>query len=250
MKSISKSLFDVRKVFRPSVQRQTAALDPVVRGALAQDVQDEMDDEDLNEVEQQLQTARKALAVAEEKERFIGVRVRHYKLELQERAKELEQQLIPGLQKADESDEEEADEEQHVIEHSRRQQQWERDQQALDQVIQAYKTILADCETIRRQIRQLERKRQQVLVLRGQCEEFLVAVSSENVREEEGPETELASLVIDSSLLEEGRRLNNDTSAAEGETNGTKSQNESASLLEAVNEDSLEPESDIEDKKD
>lgn len=194
------SLLD-RIIIRPSLKRRTHKLDPLVRSALAIDLADRLPLDDLTEIEQELQQAKAALTTASEKEVFLGQRCRHYRKVLDERAQALKDEQIANRDD-DNSDNNDDDAESSSPPDSsdleQRLEAWERDEDALQKIVETHKEILVQCETMRRTIDRLERKRVQIFKMQNECQEFLEAAHESTVV----PETELSRLT---TRLEEGR---------------------------------------------
>ncbi|KAL7576874.1 hypothetical protein ACA910_006640 [Epithemia clementina (nom. ined.)] len=211
MKSIRNIATAVRKqFFRRSVEQQTRTLDPAVRSALAQDIAEDENDlaTELQQIENDLEQAKEALAKAEERETFLGQRSRQYRVALDERARTLrqeqkaleqerQQRLVDNQEDQDEEgggdqdndndknnnndnnddDEEKAAWRERWIDLEQRTAHWERDEDALTSVIQTHKTILAECERMRRKIKELESKREHCRSMATDVGDFLTAAA-------------------------------------------------------------------------
>lgn len=183
-----------QRVFRKSVKQQTKELDPAVRKALADDIVNDYEDHDLEhqiqQIEKELQDAKQALKETEQKETFLGQRSRQYRLALDDRARSLalEQREIHELvkQQREQQNNNTDDEENNNNQTQQRQdkldelmEHWERDETALLKVVETHKGILATCETMRRQIQELERKQMECRTMAGENQDFLeTAVAS------------------------------------------------------------------------
>lgn len=204
-------------VFRRSVSRQTAGMDPDKRAALVDQVAVNLSDredgeaallESLREVEGELQEAEILLATSQEKEQFLGVRARRYRKALDAQAEELRQERNKlrkrrGTVKDADTDVDTADVDVETAEEldlERRMEKWEKDEDALQQIVATHKSILVNCETIRRTIRGLKEKREQVSAQADECQEFLMAaaeaeeahLSGTQAAEEEEEESRIA----------------------------------------------------------
>ena len=191
MKRIRKMAGATRnRLWRRSVQHETQRLDPAVRAALVDDVATATQPNDgghtslpqqLQALEDEMEQARAALRAAEEKERFLGQRSRHYRKVLDARAQQLkeEQQQWQQQQQQNHDDDNDNDDEnptqaalqQHL-------EQWERDEDALQSVMQTHQQILADCEIMRWKLRDLETKRQACRAMLDDCHDFLDAAAA------------------------------------------------------------------------
>eukprot|EP00522_Entomoneis_paludosa_P000831 CAMPEP_0172470152 /NCGR_PEP_ID=MMETSP1065-20121228/65587_1 /TAXON_ID=265537 /ORGANISM="Amphiprora paludosa, Strain CCMP125" /LENGTH=239 /DNA_ID=CAMNT_0013228003 /DNA_START=37 /DNA_END=756 /DNA_ORIENTATION=+ len=187
-----------KRVFRRTVRQQTQQLDPVVRNALADDMaQDETDLEmDLTQIEAELEQAQKTLVEFQKKETFLGQRSRQYRLALDDRARQLATEQA-ALRDNDQELDVEA-----TADLERRMEQWERDEDALTQITETHKEILAHVETMRRRIVELEHKRQACRTMAHENQDFLQAVQDHDHNEDdldqaELAETELSQFVAD-----------------------------------------------------
>ncbi|GKZ01493.1 hypothetical protein MPSEU_001099900 [Mayamaea pseudoterrestris] len=147
-------------------------LEPSVRSAVAaSELSTELSSSaaEVAEIDSDIQTAKADLVKAEEKERFVGLRIYKYQNDLHERRRILDEH-VPGLQAADETedllDEEnpddgtnERDEARAAATHARLLDKWEQDSRALEKVVKSHQTILMHCEEIRRKLKDLESKR-------------------------------------------------------------------------------------------
>ena len=193
MKRIRKMAGATRnRLWRRSVQHETQRLDPAVRAALVDDVATATQPNDgghtslpqqLQALEDEMEQARAALRAAEEKERFLGQRSRHYRKALDARAQQLkeEQQQWQQQQQQQQNhnvDDNDDDENPTQAALEQRLEQWERDEDALQSVMQSHKQILADCETMRWKLRDLETKRQACRAMLDDCHDFLDAAAA------------------------------------------------------------------------
>lgn len=155
------------------------------------------------DIEAQLQHHKKLLQEQKDKESFLGMRAHKYRKALDDRAmllREEERKLskiehrrkfgTPEVEEvvddcdghlerkeSEDRDIEEMTEEE--IKATRadlelRTKNWERDEDALQGIIAIHRQILIHCEEIRRNIRTLERKRDEVASMRGEVEAFLM----------------------------------------------------------------------------
>ena len=214
-------------------------MDPVVRTALAEDLaeDDTRLEAELEQVEHELEQAKRTLEQAQEKETFLGQRSRQYRVALDERARQLrneqaeldralqqqQQQHDNDNENGDDNDEEHAQLRERSIELEQRTAQWERDETALASVIQTHKSILADCERMRRKIHELEDKRRRCRSMAVEVDDFLTTAATTTTTTTVGPtpedddnddnndarpttETELCHLVSTTSLASASTR--------------------------------------------
>jgi hypothetical protein len=189
------------RVFRRSVSRQTAGMDPGKRAALVDQVAVDFapagrggDEaallETVREIEGELQEAEKLLATSQEKEQFLGVRARRYRKALDAQAEELRQERnklgkrrgtsseTDGTGTVNDTDTADVDvETAEELDLERRMEKWEKDEDALQKIVATHKDILVYCETIRRTIRELKAKREKVAAQADECQEFLMAAA-------------------------------------------------------------------------
>ena len=197
------------RVFRRSVSRQTAGMDPDKRAALVDQVAVDLSPgaggdgteaallESMREIDGELVEAEQLLATSQEKEQFLGVRARRYRKALDAQAEELRQErnrlgkrrgtgplndTDAGSGTADlnvetvedlDVDVETAEE----LDLEGRMEKWEKDEDALQNIVATHKSILVYCETIRRTIRGLKEKREKVAAQADECQEFLMAAA-------------------------------------------------------------------------
>jgi hypothetical protein len=200
MKSFHNMASVVRnRVFRTSVSRQAAGMDPEKRAALVDQVGTDLslgrDDallESLREIEGELAEAEHLLLTSQGKEQFLGVRVRKYRKALDDQAEQLRRErnqlkkrdpetaatdggATDGVGDVDTADMDEETAEERELE--RRMEKWEKDEDALQKIVATHKDILVYCETIRRKIRELKAKREEVSSKAQECQEFLLAAA-------------------------------------------------------------------------
>ena len=139
-----------------TVASKTSRMDPVVRSALAQTIENDAVEcrDELHDLDDELCQARSALQSAIEKEQFLSVRCHKYCKALDVRARILKEEVEETLDKA-------------------RMEQWERDQDNLDKINGILKEILTEMEEMRRKIRELERKKAKLTKMNEQCQEFM-----------------------------------------------------------------------------
>jgi hypothetical protein len=138
--------------------------------AVAQELSEglESDEAEIAEIDREIDKARQDLASAEEKERFLGVRIYKYRSELHDRQLAM-MERVPELQKAedeedllDEENQEEDWEARLAADRQRLCEKWERDNNALETVVERHRDILMHCEIIRRTLKELESKRKAI----------------------------------------------------------------------------------------
>jgi hypothetical protein len=155
-------------------------MDPAVRVALTEDMTPTTADlqRELAQIETEIDTARQSLRQAEQKEIFLGQRSRQYRLAQDRKAQALkdEQIRLDALPDDEAGDEEVPDR----AEWNRRMEQWERDEDALNGIIETHKQILAHCETMRWKLKELEAKRKACRSMISECTDFIEA--AEGVR--------------------------------------------------------------------
>jgi hypothetical protein len=198
------------RVFRRSVSRQTAGMDPDKRAALVDQVAVDLSPgvggdnneaallESLQEIDGELLEAAQLLATSQEKEQFLGVRARRYRKALDAQAEELRQERnrlgkrrgTGPVNDTDAGTPDNADVNVETVEDldvdvetaeeldlERRMKKWEKDEDALQKIVATHKSILVYCETIRRTIRGLKEKREKVAAQADECQEFLMAAA-------------------------------------------------------------------------
>jgi hypothetical protein len=234
-----------QRVLRSSIRKTSERMDPTVRAALARDVAEQVEQGEVNEeleaIEQDIETAKQLLQQSEAKETFLGQRCAQYRKALDERARLLrqehddlndarkKQQLLQEssnsaaavvVAAAEATDHEEGNTTCDISNNNndailqeqdedltRRLEKWEKDEDALVAIVETHKQILANCEEIRRKIKELERKRAECCAMAGECRDFLdtaakAAAKNNNVATEEVVVEQEASSVS-ASLLEE-----------------------------------------------
>lgn len=199
------------RIFRRShysVSRRTVArMDPAVRHALAGDVSDEVHgtNDDWRALEQELADAQKQLRDSEAREQFLGMRIYKYQQRLNDQALLLKDEQAKLRAREDERtteqptgnnendndhDPEEGGvgggkchvENQEILERDRaawdrRMVKWEEESDLLLSIQETHKAILVDCENMRRQIRNLEKRRVQFKSMRQECASFVAKAS-------------------------------------------------------------------------
>lgn len=139
-------------------------MDPLVRTALAEAVDEDTaaNRSDWEQVSHELLHATAALESSVEKEKFIHCRYKHYERVLEEKSRALcnEQCQLKG-------DEEAAP----VLQ--QRQEQLEKDKISLKAVKESHRSIIIQCEKMRRKVRDLEKKMGCVSRLHQQCQSFV-----------------------------------------------------------------------------
>lgn len=214
------SLAILRKTFRHSVRRQTRRLDPVARAALADEIALEDNDlrTEMEQIEAELEQAKRTLLEFVRKETFLGQRSRQYRLTLDDRARELSEKQRELRRRSDGNDD--TDLEDDSLHQRQRQlddllEKWERDQDALDNILKIQKEILVNCEGMRRHIKELEQKQKACRLLTNEHQEFLDEAEAsvqdtENITRSEnmgeGTATEMANLNTDSNSVDEQDR--------------------------------------------
>ena len=168
-------------------------------------------DSAISQIDEALVVSRVKLEELERSEQFVGVRCRRYRLALEDRAAELDR-LSRAAAAAEIGDEDaapnneedtSADAEQQDVEggvdsaaqHPRTtavpmsnppksaqelaemQEKQAKDEEALDKVIGTHRNMLADVETMRRKILDLEGKREDILAGRDMARDFLIAAA-------------------------------------------------------------------------
>ena len=238
-----------KRVFRRSVRQQTQKLDPVVRRALEEEIAPEETTlaTELEQVEAELAQAQEALASAESKEVFLGQRSRQYRLAQDEKARRLKEETKALQQLEEEAVADMAnDDEEHggIAERRARleeqMEKWERDEDALQTVIETHRHILADCESMRRTIKELEKKQKDCRGMMGETHDFLEEAQQTNsiLNEDDSPgiETEMQRLSLANNEEEEAPEVA--TAGAGGEEESSKrdeaNEDEKESILNAA----------------
>ena len=166
------------RVFRTTVSTQAAQMDPsqrtVLADQMAQDMQNEQGaggvQETLRQIESELKNAQTMLKTSQDRELFLGQRSRQYRKALDARAEQLRRERKQLEGSADEETAEASDLE-------LRMERWEKDEDALQQIVATHKDILVHCETIRRKIRELQVKQKDIVGKTQECQEFLAAAA-------------------------------------------------------------------------
>jgi DNA repair exonuclease SbcCD ATPase subunit len=160
--------------------RSTAAtarqLDPTIRDALAETLQHDTQtiDVELHEIEADLERAVGLLKEFEAKEQFLGVRTRKYRQVLDQQALALKQEgVVARANKADQPLAAEATDEEAASDYEARMEKWEKDTDALESIIKTHTQILAQCEQMRRNIKDLEAKQKKIQRMNVDCHDFL-----------------------------------------------------------------------------
>jgi len=151
-------------------------LDPVVRDALAETVQEDavLAEEQLREIATELEQAVQILKEFETKEQFLGVRTRQYRKALDQQAYELKQEAAAAkLQQEAEGCENEERDEEAALDYEARAEKWEKDTDALEAIVKTHTQILAQCEQMRRNIKELEAKKKKIQKMNEECQDFL-----------------------------------------------------------------------------
>ena len=204
---------------RPNIQRRTRKMDPIVRRALATTLNTTEVEEELKQLQSELQEAQKQYEQSLAKEVFIGQRIAKYRAVLDEQAAQLKQE-----RPLDDND----DEDWNV-----RMQKWERDHDALQNIMDQHKDLIANCETIRRRIEEMRERQTQLEDQQQEVDDFKVAAATDETRQEEEETTQLleattnpdaenaandslsATLTTNDRCLEEGRSGESDERARE-----------------------------------
>lgn len=198
--------------------RAAKHMDPIVRSALAEAVQEQDCQADLDEIEAELAQAVTNLQGAVEKETFLGLRSRHYRKALDARARALHDERETFRQQNhnsvshDDDEEEAAVQKQWNADWESRMEQWEKDEDALKSIQETQLQILATCEQMRRTIDDLNRKKAAMNQLNDQCQDFLVvaAEAAEGAVTKEPADLELTTQVIATSMEEGASNPEND----------------------------------------
>lgn len=162
-----------------SIKRKARKLDPILRDAMATDIDAQLIEAgSLEELQHDLQSARQALQAAVEKEIFLGQRSRHYRKILDEQAARLREEQRNMIARQQESDlEADAALQQEADDLERRLDKWEADEDALQSIIASHRDILVEIERLRRRIDELEQQRRKLLGLREECQAFVEAAA-------------------------------------------------------------------------
>lgn len=176
-----------KRLFRRSVKDETEKMDAAVRTALVDDVQSNPTfasaQQELEQIEAEIDQARSSLRQSEEKEIFLGQRSRQYRKALDERARQLKEEQIrlDEEQRQNQNANGEGDEESAAqAELDAKMEKWERDEDALQRIVETHKQILGHCETMRWRLKELEAKRKACRSMVTECTDFLTA--AEDVR--------------------------------------------------------------------
>ena len=145
-----------------------AAADPLVRTALAETVQNDRNEwqDDFQSITSELERVTIALAECMEREQFLDTRIRKYRKALAERSKAL----------AETPHEPNYDARRKVLDH---------DSETLRGVQVTHKDILIQCETMRRKIKELEQKRDEMARMDSRLHSFVVNSNVQSSRDDE-----------------------------------------------------------------
>jgi chromosome segregation ATPase len=176
-----------------STARNVQRLDPLVRSALAETLRSDVTrvEREMTEIEIEIANAREQYRQAIEKEQFVDTRARRYRKALEVREQELlKERSDLNQRKGDdqngkEDDEEDTDDDEAQFQQllqdwENRMEQWKKDEAALAAVLVTHKTIVANCERIRRHLNELEKKKQRILGMNEKCHDFLAVANDEN----------------------------------------------------------------------
>lgn len=205
-----------------SVANRTRRLDPQVRSLLRDEVvaslgnmvqsppaQEQPQQNELDEIDRELEHAKEQLEKFQSAEQFVGLRIYKYRRALDQQAQDLKQTkarlcetstitepLVVAINTNDDEenlshvmppspdDQGAIDEQMEELE--RKMIKWEEDDEALARVVDRHREILANVETMRRTIHDLEHKRQEILYMTQECQDFLAA-SAEPLEESNSP---------------------------------------------------------------
>lgn len=142
------------------ITESAATVPATSRQHLAHQIEETLQDRTLVErLDDTIETTKEKLEKMEKSEQFLDTRIRKYRKML------AEQQIRINR---DDNDMDEATRQKQI-------EQQERYQLQICDVIDIHKNILAEVETLRRKLKDLETKRDKLLTNREECEEFLVA---------------------------------------------------------------------------
>jgi myosin heavy subunit len=143
-------------VFTCKSRNHVSSVDPMVRSALAETVEHDREEwqDDLATVQADLERVALAWQQSMDREQFLDTRIRKYRKKLRERSKELAE--TP-----------------HEPDYEQRRQTLDRDDSALRQVQESHQQILVQCETMRRQLKELERKRDEMIRMDNKLHSFV-----------------------------------------------------------------------------
>jgi chromosome segregation ATPase len=166
-------------------------MDPSVRHALAEDVEDEINDsqEEWSRLEDELAEARERLRDSEAREKFLGMRLYKYQQKMREQARCLEQDERVILHRREgranqlrDDPEHQAEDEVLLANWERRKTKWGQENDLLESIQGTHKQILVDCEMLRRTIRSLEIRCRHFQCMRRECTDFVVKAHELNDR--------------------------------------------------------------------
>eukprot|EP00978_Attheya_sp_CCMP212_P043447 scaffold284200_cov48-Attheya_sp.AAC.2 len=176
-----------------SMVERTAGMDPKERSGLAAHIEETNlfaaagdKDQDVADLDRALQDCRDTLTKFEETERFLSTRLSSYRKQLDARVSDHrrhtntnnnnghtnKKQQQQHAHAKDAMTDEEAPDQEALFRDTQ-----QTDEAALAKVRTTQLGILADMETLRRRIQDLEQKRTDILDTRRECREFLVAVA-------------------------------------------------------------------------
>jgi chromosome segregation ATPase len=151
---------------KTTLRQKAGFVEPHLRTEIATEVAEELDEDEreLLVLEGWIIQAKEYLRESQENEKFLGMRARKYRKALDEQARQLrdEDKVL-----------EDEGSSRSVL--NRRMEQWEKDEDALQVIESTHRQILIRCEEIRREIMRLERKRDEIQSMRGECEEYVGA---------------------------------------------------------------------------
>ena len=167
--------------------RSTAAtarqMDPTVRDALAETLQHDAQtiDVELHEIAADLERAVGLLKEFEAKEQFLGMRTRKYRQVLDQQALELKQEGVVARANQVDRPQDEAVDEEAASNYEVRMEKWEKDTDALESIIKTHTQILAQCEQMRRNIKDLEARKKKIQRMNVDCHDFLEEAAQHKV---------------------------------------------------------------------
>jgi len=219
----------IRHRYQSSIENRTERLDPNVRVALANDIHNETNCAELQEIESQLLEAREKMSQFEQSEAFVSQRIHCYRRQLDDRESQLKKEHqrrsqgkkdtvnddsseTENLTKKDANTAGNTDTEAGIADLEKGFDRLRIENKALAEVMDRQKGVIANIESMRRQVKELERKRNDILRKREENKVFLLASAiADEIDTEEFIESEPVPEVFEEELHIPGVQEDNDT---------------------------------------
>lgn len=166
MERLYKLAGTVRSVLLTCQTKRNDTVDPLVRSALAETVENDREEwhNDFESIVHELERIHAALQESMAKEQFLDTRIRKYRKALEQRSKELAE--TP-----------------HEPNYEQRRAQLDHDTETLKGVQITHKDILIQCEEMRRKVRELEQKRDKMVQMDDTLQSFVESNAPREIAE-------------------------------------------------------------------